>query len=225
MSDPSSAYHKETRTQFQIDRIAFFSDAVIAIAITLMILEIKIPPLGRDATSKEILTKYGGSMILHLLALFICFLTIGNLWIRHHELYEHIVNYNKKLIRANLFFLLSIIMLPVSISFLFEPDNPVQLQMMVFFINLSLCNLTYYIMLRVIFSSKNRFSSVSGDEIVKKNKRIALRVTLMFLLVIFLIGLGVSWFYFPFIIWPIAARIVEKIGDARKKNKTVVKVV
>jgi uncharacterized membrane protein len=40
-----------SRTQFQIDRIAFFSDAVIAIALTLMILEIKIPELKRHHCS------------------------------------------------------------------------------------------------------------------------------------------------------------------------------
>ena len=54
--------HREAehnRTQFQIDRIAFFSDAVIAIALTLMILEIKIPEMDRDMTIRMILNKYG----------------------------------------------------------------------------------------------------------------------------------------------------------------------
>ncbi len=59
--------HREAehnRTQFQIDRIAFFSDAVIAIALTLMILEIKIPALDRDMTIRIILNRYGWNIVL-----------------------------------------------------------------------------------------------------------------------------------------------------------------
>ena len=61
--------HREgehNRTQFQIDRIAFFSDAVIAIALTLMILEIKIPEMGKDISLQMILKTYGWGMILHI---------------------------------------------------------------------------------------------------------------------------------------------------------------
>ena len=66
-----------SRTQFQIDRIAFFSDAVIAIALTLMILEVKIPELGKKATFPEIIHLYGGSMLLHGLGLFVAFWISG----------------------------------------------------------------------------------------------------------------------------------------------------
>ena len=98
---------KHNRTQFQVDRIAFFSDAVIAIAITLMVLEVKIPELGKDITVRQIFEKYTENIVLHILALLIGFIVIGNLWMRHHELFEHIINYNKKLVRINLYFLFS----------------------------------------------------------------------------------------------------------------------
>src|SRR5882724_13392349 len=120
-------HNEHRRTQFQIDRIAFFSDAVIAIAITLMILEIKIPVFGKDASLQQILAKYGGNMTLHVMALLICYISIANLWVRHHGLFEHITNYNKSLIMVNLYFLLTIMLLPVSVSFLFEQNNPPQM--------------------------------------------------------------------------------------------------
>jgi uncharacterized membrane protein len=211
-------HNEHRRTQFQIDRIAFFSDAVIAIAITLMILEIKIPAFGKDASLEQVLSKYGGNMTLHIIALLICYLSIGNLWIRHHELFEHIINYNKNLIKVNLYFLLTIMLLPVSVSFMFEPNNPPQMQTMVFFINLFLCNLTYYLMLRVIYNSKNKFSSIDGTEAAQKSKRIAFHVTVMFLMVIIVAIFWRHLFFIPFIVWPFVARIAERIRNKNKKN-------
>ena len=218
MENPANAHNEHHRTQFQIDRIAFFSDAVIAIAITLMILEIKIPPLGKDSSFKEVLSKYGPDLILHLVALLICYITIGNLWVRHHELYEHIINYNKQLIKVNLYFLLTIMILPVSISFMFERDNPPQMQMIFFFSNLFLCNLIYYLMLRVVFSSKNKFSAIYGTERAIKTKRISLNVSIMFVMVIILVIFKPYFYYVPFIVWPLVTRIVERINKKKKKN-------
>ncbi len=113
-----------SRIQFQIDRLAFFSDAVIAIALTLTILEIKIPSLGTNVTPAYVFQRYGGSMILHGLGLFVAFWTVGNLWMRHHQLFENIVDYTEKMIRMNMIFLFSVMMLPISISFLFSRDEP-----------------------------------------------------------------------------------------------------
>jgi uncharacterized membrane protein len=86
MENTGQIHNEHRRTQSQIDRIAFFSDAVIAIAITLMILEIKIPPPGKNSTYNEILSKYGANLILHLVALLISYITIGNLWMRHQRM-------------------------------------------------------------------------------------------------------------------------------------------
>jgi len=221
MENSQQNQREHRRTQFQIDRIAFFSDAVIAIAITLMILEIKIPAVGKDTSLKDLLIKYGGRAYLHLIALLICYWSIGNLWIRHHELYEHITNYNKRLIRINLLFLFSIMMLPVSTSFMFEWDNPPQIKTVLFFINLFFCNLTYYLMLQVVFNHKNNFSSLTGTEAAAKAKMISFNVALMFLMVIIVSIIRMQWFYIPFIVWPLVTRIAERIKQ-RKKNKITV---
>ncbi|MBS1597044.1 MAG: DUF1211 domain-containing protein [Bacteroidetes bacterium] len=218
MENSQHTHQEHRRTQFQIDRIAFFSDAVIAIAITLMILEIKIPPLGQKISLKELLTTYGGHAYSSLLALLICYISIGNLWMRHHELYEHIINYNKRLIRVNLFFLFSIMMLPVSTSFMFEWNNPPQIKMVVFFINLFFCNLTYYLMLLVVFNNKINFSSITGTEAAAKTKMIAFNVTLMFLLVIVLTIFWPQFFFVPFIVWPLVSRIAERVRKSRSRR-------
>jgi uncharacterized membrane protein len=211
--------HENThnRKQFQIDRVAFFSDAVIAIAITLMVLEIKIPPL-HDITLQELVRKYTGTFILHSAALLICFANIGNLWIKHHDLYEHVINYNHRLIKSNLYFLLTIVLLPVSIAFVFEEDSPMRLKLFAYFINLSLCNLTYYFMLRVIFHQKNNFSALTEKEFITKNKQSTLFAAFIFVFAAVLGLMDVSWFYAPFFLLP-ALRIWRRVKKPANKNK------
>ena len=212
--------HKETahtRTQFQIDRIAFFSDAVIAIGLTLMVLEIKIPELGKTITFKEMIREYGVSMLLHTLALLMGFLTIGNLWIRHHALFEHVINYNERLIRTNLFFLLTIMLLPISISFLFASNEPQHLQLTFYFINLFLCSFTYSLMLLVIFHKKNNFYSIKDDDKIKKLKNNSYAGSLAFLIVTVLVLMNISWFYLGFFIIPIVNIISKRRSKALKK--------
>ena len=209
---------KHSRTQFQIDRIAFFSDAVIAIAITLMILEIKIPELGKDVTFSQILKQYTEGIVLHILALLIGFFAIGNLWIRHHELFEHITNYNKKLVKFNLYFLFTVMLLPITISFLFTKNEPPQLQKLFYFFNLFLCSLSYSLILVVIFHKKNNFSMLTDKREINKMKISALAGTIVLFLVVIFVIFAEKWFYVPFVLVPIARFISKKIAKASERK-------
>jgi uncharacterized membrane protein len=204
--------HPDERTQFQVDRIAFFSDAVIAIAITLLILEIKIPPLGKTTTLKELPDHFSEHTKLSLLGMFICFLSIGNLWIRHHELYRHVRNYNNRLIKINLYFLMTIMLLPLSISFAFNEDNPAFLAISVFFTNLALCYLMYYWMVWDIFRSKNKFATMDDKKKLRDMKRQAWMPGLTFLCAAGLCFYGrIRWMlFFPLI--PVVAWAIKRWG-------------
>lgn len=203
---------KHTRTQFQIDRIAFFSDAVIAIAVTLMVLEIKIPELGKSITFKQFLEQYSFSLTLHIIALLIGFITIGNIWMHHHELFGHIINYNKKLTIINLYFLFSVTLLPISISFLFTENEPPLLPRYCYFANLLLVNFLFYLMVALIFNKNYNFSSIKDKVEIKKIKIFSLIDVLIFLLVqvISIINLNEVFLPLPFIIAVIIKRILNR---------------
>jgi uncharacterized membrane protein len=207
--------HTETehsRLQFQIDRIAFFSDAVIAIALTLMILEIKIPEMGEKTTFQQVMSQYGVTLILHVIALLVGFITISNLWMQHHALFEHITNYNNQLVRFNLYFLFTVMLLPISISFLFTAHEPPLTQRIFYFSNLFLCSFTYSLMLRVIFNKKNHFYDIKDEQKIKEIRNNSYVGTIVFFIVFILASLNVSWFYVPFLIIPM-------YGIARKRKQ------
>jgi uncharacterized membrane protein len=212
--------HREAehnRTQFQIDRVAFFSDAVIAIALTLMVLEIKIPEMGKNATIPIIVSKYGWIISVHVIALFVMFSTIGNLWIRHHQLFEHIVNYNQTMIRINLYFLFSVMLLPISIQFLFARNEPIHFQLLCYFSNLSFSSLSYALLLRYIFLKKNDFSSIRDNEKISKLKMEAYLQCSVFILTTILIAIQFNWFYLAFLLFP-AKKIFKSVKTRLAKR-------
>lgn len=95
------------------NRLEAFSDGVIAIAITLLVLEIKVPP-------SETL----GIGLLHLwpsyLAYVISFIVIGAIWINHHAMFNWIERVDHKLLILNTFHLMFIAFLPFPTAVLAE---------------------------------------------------------------------------------------------------------
>lgn len=120
------------KTGFQVERIAFFSDAVFAIAITLMIIEVKPPHLHEDASSMDAIME-----LVHIAPMFfgvvLSFIFIGLFWVRHHQLMQYAENYTSKFITLNMAFLLTIIFLPFSTAFVFENNQVLTMVPMVFY--------------------------------------------------------------------------------------------
>lgn len=96
------------------NRLEAFSDAVIAIAITLLVLEIKVPPPDIAL----------GSALLQLwpsyLAYVVSFLVIGAIWINHHAMFHHIVRVDGTLLLLNVLHLMLIAFLPFPTAVLAE---------------------------------------------------------------------------------------------------------
>lgn len=101
------------RQKFQLDRIALFSDAVFAIAITLLVIEIKVPALPNDKTSFPHEFSHAlNEMIPEFVGFFISFVVIGNYWRAHHTIFGFVTDYNRNLIMINTLFLLTIVCMP-----------------------------------------------------------------------------------------------------------------
>jgi uncharacterized membrane protein len=107
-----------------LERIVFFSDAVFAIAITLLALEIRLPPLPETATNAQLLAELG-ALWPRYLSYFISFMAIGMMWIVHHRTFRYLCRYDERLMFLNLLFLLLIGFLPFPTAVIGEFGNAV----------------------------------------------------------------------------------------------------
>lgn len=89
----------------EIDRIVFFSDAVFAIALTLLVVRIEVPR-GPDYTH-EVLAQWP-----KYLSYAISFLAVGLYWMGHHRVFRYVIRWDERLIALNLFLLLFIAFMP-----------------------------------------------------------------------------------------------------------------
>jgi uncharacterized membrane protein len=96
--------------RFALDRIVFFSDAVFAIVITILVL-----PLTADVGLSEGaggLASQVWALRPKLLAFAVSFLVIGQFWIAHHRIFNRVRRYDLPLMWLNLVSLLTISFLP-----------------------------------------------------------------------------------------------------------------
>jgi len=100
------------------DRIAFFSDGVFAIAITLLVLEIQLPEPIAGSHSSGLLNALVEELWPDFYSFLISFWFVGTLWIAHHRVFHYIRGYDRTLLVLNLFFLMWIVLLPFSATLL-----------------------------------------------------------------------------------------------------------
>src|SRR5215216_4112657 len=130
--------HKESRLNFQLERFSFFSDGVFAIAITLLIIEIKVPVL-HEPTNDALLHSLS-EMSLKFFGFLISFAIVGHYWSVHHRIFGYIQKYNTSLLWINLAFLCSVVLLPFSSGFIGEYSSDLHLRIpyLIYVINVCL---------------------------------------------------------------------------------------
>jgi uncharacterized membrane protein len=97
------------------DRLEIFSDAVIAIAITLLVLDIKVPTAKTGQLIHD-LEQIWPSYLAYALS----FTVIGIMWVSHHSMFERIQHVDRGLMFYNLWLLLGIAFLPFPTALLAE---------------------------------------------------------------------------------------------------------
>ena len=105
-ADPAAA-----RVRHSLDRLVFFSDAVFAIAITLLVIDLHVP---EHLTSWDNLglTRALAGIGSQMIGFVISFVVIGVFWASHHRSFGLLVRSDERLLRLNLVFLFTIVLMP-----------------------------------------------------------------------------------------------------------------
>ena len=90
------------------------SDGVFAIMLTLLVLEITVPPNLSQQSLRHVLHELGR----RVLAWVISFLITGMYWVAHRDLFARVRFVNRDLVRLNLLFLLPVGLIPFASSVL-----------------------------------------------------------------------------------------------------------
>ena len=93
------------------ERLVFFSDAVFAIAITLLALEVRLPALRGDPASG--LLQALADLLPDIAAYALSFLVVGVFWVGHHRVFRFVAGYDYTLVWLNVLFLLGVAFVPV----------------------------------------------------------------------------------------------------------------
>jgi uncharacterized membrane protein len=111
----------DIQTERGFDRLVNFSDATVAIAITLLILPLVdlAGEIGRDTSPFDVVSAHWPAFVSFL----VTFAVIARYWLAHHQLFEHVAHYTLSLIVANFVWLAAIVFLPFAANALSAADR------------------------------------------------------------------------------------------------------
>jgi uncharacterized membrane protein len=104
------------------DRIVNLSDGVFAIAITLLVLDIRVPDIPENLVASE-LPRELLSLWPKYLGYFLSFVGISTFWTIHHSIFRPIRAYDRTLLYLNFLFLMVVAFFPFPTSLLGEYGN------------------------------------------------------------------------------------------------------
>jgi uncharacterized membrane protein len=94
----------------QVERLTFFSDAVFAIAMTLLVIDIKVPEPA--VNTDEAWIQALADLIPHFVGFILTFYVVGALWAAHHRTFGRLRHYDPSIVWPNLTLLTAVAFIP-----------------------------------------------------------------------------------------------------------------
>jgi uncharacterized membrane protein len=141
-------------------RLEAFSDGVLAIIITIMVLEIKIP----HEVSLHALIELLPIFISYLMS----FVFVGIYWVNHHHLFHTVKHVKGNILWSNMGLLFSLSLIPFTTGWVGE-NHYAELPVALYSINLFVCGLAAYILQSTITTGLPKDDKIFG--IIKSNMK------------------------------------------------------
>ena len=143
MSEESSRAGRRERDGVpNVDRLLTLSDGVVAIALTLLVLQLRVPPVSHlsNADSASQLAAQLGDDGDQLISYVISFYIVANFWLVHHRVFTQLRGQSEDLAWLNFAFLFTISIMPFASDLIGQyGENP--LAVTIFAVNLLLASL------------------------------------------------------------------------------------
>jgi uncharacterized membrane protein len=195
-------------------RLRFLSDIIFATAMTIMILNLKIPGIGEITGTKELAT-FLLEQLTGMWFYFISFVVIAVYWMKHLEHFSTIPIVNQTFIWFQLFFLCSIMLIPFWNTYIEKFPENVAIRVFLS-ANMMLVGLFSFLSLNYAGNPKHRLlhSDVS-DEMLKTAKMQILTEPAIALLAAGLVFIDIIYWDLAFILIPIAFMLRKKLVNIK----------
>lgn len=145
MSNEKEYLKEEIRKEFQLERMVLFSDAVFAIAITLMAIEIRVPHITGVVSEEEFLQQLKPVWPV-ILAYVVSFFFVGYTWYQHLQLFSLLKDYNKGIVVRNLIMLFFIGLFPFGASVISAGYSGTMIPMFIYAGIILLCKASQHVL-------------------------------------------------------------------------------
>lgn len=183
-------------------RLEAFSDGVIAIIITIMVLELKVPEGYHWADLKPLIPKF--------LAYIFSFIYIGIYWNNHHHLFQTVKKVNGSILWANLHLLFWLSLMPVATEWIGATrfaENPVA----AYGIGLIMCAVAYTILENLIIKYEGEDSQLKEAIHSKSKEYMSIAFYILgFATSFFYPYIAIAFYYLVALIWLIPDKRIEK---------------
>lgn len=208
-------------------RLETFSDGVIAIVITIMILELKFPDLSKEGTQADTI-RHLERLLPYFITYAFSFMMIGIFWTNHHHMFHLLENTDEHLLWQNFIFLFFVSLIPFATAIL--GANPfAEISAAIYGIVMLLTTLAFVVM-RGYSIRKNLVHTDKNKELTKnifnasiKGKNKAILGAIVYLISIPAAYVSVYLAYVCFAIPPIIFFIPEGIDNEKLAQKVAEK--
>jgi len=216
----------EVRQEFQLERLVLFSDAVFAVVITLMAIEIRLPELANVSPQNHI-TELISHVLPELFAYALSFFFVGAIWSQHLKTFRLLKNYDQGIIVRNLLLLFTVGLFPFSANVI-SKDYSLYWSVLIYMSVVFLCLSAQYVLEQYILISRPQLrieTDISGDLDELDNKGKSLIVFgLIFILTSATLLLITNPALKPLaILWSLPLVFLQKILNRKRKRPGTVK--
>lgn len=188
------------------DRLVYFTDAVTAIAATLLIL----PVVDAASTLKnEDIPDFIAQFLPGFLMFLLSFVVIVNFWLEHHRLFRRIDKFDNVMLYLSFAWLIGIVTMPVPTALVVSSSNHDRFEVAFYIGTMLEISLMQYLMARHV----ERVPALEHSEGTTSSRLLGSRLTVIYMLIAFALSLlfpelGLYPLFLLFLI-PLTIRIVR----------------